>query len=200
MQKYVLQLIIILGLWGGLASTPASGCECPTDTDLGQLETEANKFLKQSTELLIQAEEVNNIQRRIMSYGIASDTALDYAVLFVRYGNRTGVDPLLLYAIASHESEFNRQAHNPYDPSWGLMQVMPLYWGTAFARQCGTVATPESLMEPEVAICYGAHIVAFYQSRFPTDSRAALAAYNNGHGTYNGYALRILQLADMSSS
>lgn len=116
-----------------------------------------------------------------------------FSLHFHRYGMALELDPWLLAAIAYQESRFNPNAYNPSDPSWGLMQVMPKFWGYAFVSECGSPATPQTLLDPEVAICYGAHVYAHYRSRHPDNHIAGITAYNNGSGRPNGYADQVLQ-------
>lgn len=95
---------------------------------------------------------------------------------------RAGVDPLMVYAVIAQESSLNPQAINEADPAYGLGQVMPRYWRHAFVEECGQEATPQTLMEPELNVCYTAHIIGKLKRIYGRD-QAALSHYNTGHPT-----------------
>lgn len=103
---------------------------------------------------------------------------------------RAGVDSQILWAVVQHESGGDPHAVNPDDPSYGLGQVMPRWWRYVFVRQCGNKATPETLMDPRLNLCYTAHILAYAQRRYSGDRSSMISYYNTGdphRGRYNGY-------------
>lgn len=110
---------------------------------------------------------------------------------FFAYGEDAGVDPITLVAMAAYESEFNPRATNPNDPSYGLLAIMPRFWKDSFVRECGTRATPSTLTNPRVNICYGAYIAAYFAQEHENIGRQ-ITAYNNGTGIPNGYAKVVL--------
>jgi peptidoglycan DL-endopeptidase CwlO len=93
-----------------------------------------------------------------------------YADLFTRAGNRHGVDPALLAAVASQESGFDSRATSPAGAQ-GLMQFMP-----ATARGLGV-----DPLDPSSAVDGAARYLADLGRQFGSTS-LALAAYNAGPG------------------
>ena len=93
-----------------------------------------------------------------------------YADLFTRAGNRHGVDPALLAAVASQESGFDSRAVSPAGAQ-GLMQFMP-----ATARSLGV-----DPLDPASAVDGAARYLADLGRQFGSPS-LALAAYNAGPG------------------
>ena len=98
-----------------------------------------------------------------------------YADLFTRAGNRHGVDPALLAAVASQESGFDSRAVSPAGAQ-GLMQFMP-----ATAQELGVDA-----LDPSSAVDGAARYLADLSRQFGS-SPLALAAYNAGPGTVSRY-------------
>lgn len=113
-------------------------------------------------------------------------------LLIAKYAAKTGVSRNVLAAVIQVESGGDSLAVNPDDPSYGLGQVMPYWWRYAFVKQCGGEATPETLMDPELNICYSAHILKHFQSVY--GYTAGIDAYNNGHGAARGYSDAVLDL------
>jgi soluble lytic murein transglycosylase len=121
---------------------------------------------------------------------VDSATAARWAHEFVFYGEQTNVNPKLLVAVAYAESEFNPRAYSRAG-AIGLMQVVPsrTSW-SEYEPRCGQM-TSQSLHEPRVNICFGAHILREFLTRHHEDTDHALAAYNNGSGELNGYPDRV---------
>ena len=111
-------------------------------------------------------------------------------LIITKHAGRLGLDRQVLRAVIAHESGFITDAYNPDDPSYGLGQVMPKYWRYAFIAQCGAEATPETLMDPEVNVCYSAHILRHFMDEY--GPVAGVDAYNNGSGESRGYSDRVL--------
>jgi cell wall-associated NlpC family hydrolase len=108
----------------------------------------------------------------------ASGSALagvPYANLFTSAGNRYGVDPSLLAAVASQESNFNSQAVSPAGAE-GLMQFMP-------STAAGLGVNP---LDPASAVDGAARYLSNLQQQFGSTS-LALAAYNAGPGAVSSY-------------
>lgn len=169
-----------------------SGTESDIEEELGDL-SERIQYQKRLWDLVeSEAEKVQSLTRAIEAAGVPEDDAASWALLFHRYGRKVQVDPRLLAAVVYYESGFDPTAYNPADPSWGLGQVMPRYWRYTFVRQCGAEATAKTLMDPEIAICYSAHIFAHYYKQHKNDPLAGITAYNNGTGHRNGYAQQVL--------
>jgi hypothetical protein len=98
-----------------------------------------------------------------------------YADLFTQAGNRHGVSPALLAAVARTESGFNSSAVSPAG-AVGLMQFMP-----ATAQGLGVDAT-----DPASSIDGAARYLSSLTEQFGS-TPLALAAYNAGPGTVQRY-------------
>jgi soluble lytic murein transglycosylase-like protein len=101
----------------------------------------------------------------------ASLSGVPYSDLFTRAGNRHGVDPALLAAVAQQESGFDSRAVSPAGAQ-GLMQFMP-----ATARDLGV-----NPLDPASAVDGAARYLSDLTDRFGSTT-LALAAYNAGPGT-----------------
>lgn len=121
---------------------------------------------------------------------VDSATASQWARDFVRYGEETRVNPKMLVAIAYAESEFNPRATSQAG-AIGLMQILPERdsW-REYEPRCGRMSV-RTLHDPQVNICFGAHIFAEFLSRHHGDRDTALAAYNNGTGEMSRYPGRV---------
>ena len=98
-----------------------------------------------------------------------------YADLFTQAGNRYGVDPSVLAAVASQESGFNAGAVSPAGAQ-GLMQFMP-----ATAQSLGV-----NPLDPSSAVDGAARYLSSLSQRFGSTD-LALAAYNAGPGAVSRY-------------
>jgi soluble lytic murein transglycosylase-like protein len=98
-----------------------------------------------------------------------------YADLFTRAGNRYGIDPSILAAMASQESGFNAGAVSAAGAQ-GLMQFMP-------ATAQGLGVNP---LDPASAVDGAARYLSSLKQQFGTTD-LALAAYNAGPGTVSRY-------------
>lgn len=151
-----------------------------------EIESQLQRIQAVALQVEEEGAKVEHLVQRLMSHGVTEDSAYVWARYFHYYGRKAGVDPILLASIAYQESRFNPRAYNPNDPSWGLMQVVPRFWRYGFVSECGAEATKETLYEPRVSICYGAHIAAYFGATYITLPRN-VTAYNNGSGRPNGY-------------
>ncbi|MHB1430324.1 MAG: lytic transglycosylase domain-containing protein [Rhodocyclaceae bacterium] len=113
--------------------------------------------------------------------------------LFIAAGQKYGVDPLLLKAIALHESSLNPAAantSNPSDPSYGLMQMscMPDGNGGCLASEFNLRGWPPSsaraLFNPATSIDFGAQLLAQNLRATGGNVWEAVAMYNSG-STYD---------------
>jgi cell wall-associated NlpC family hydrolase len=109
------------------------------------------------------------------STSAASLPGVPYSDLFTRAGNRHGVDPALLAAVASQESGFDSRAVSSAGAQ-GLMQFMP-----ATARGLGVDA-----FDPASAVDGAARYLKDLIGQFGSTS-LGLAAYNAGPGTVSRY-------------
>jgi cell wall-associated NlpC family hydrolase len=98
-----------------------------------------------------------------------------YANLFTSAGNRYGVDPAILAAVASQESGFNSSAVSPAGAQ-GLMQFMP-------STAQGLGVNP---LDPSSAVDGAARYLSSLQTQFGSTD-LALAAYNAGPGAVSRY-------------
>jgi cell wall-associated NlpC family hydrolase len=105
----------------------------------------------------------------------SSLAGVPYADLFTQAGNRHGVSPALLAAVARTESGFNSSAVSSAGAT-GLMQFMP-----ATAEELGVDAT-----DPASSIDGAARYLSSLTTRFGS-TELALAAYNAGPGTVQRY-------------
>lgn len=94
--------------------------------------------------------------------------------LINKHAQLTGLDPKLVKAVITRESNFNPNARSPKDAR-GLMQVIP-----STAKLMGV--NPSRLYEPEQSIIAGTRYLAFLSKRFNGDFTKMVAGYNAGHG------------------
>ena len=110
------------------------------------------------------------------SSGSGSSLAgVPYADLFTRAGNRYGIDPSILAAVANQESGFNASASSAAGAK-GLMQFMP---GTA--QSLGV-----NPLDPSSAVDGAARYLSSLNKQFGSMD-LALAAYNAGPGAVSRY-------------
>jgi len=109
------------------------------------------------------------------SGGGSSLAGVPYADLFTRAGNRYGIDPSILAAVASQESGFNAGATSAAGAK-GLMQFMP---GTA--QTLGV-----NPLDPSSAVDGAARYLSSLNKQFGSMD-LALAAYNAGPGAVSRY-------------
>ena len=107
--------------------------------------------------------------------GGAALAGVPYADLFTRAGNRYGIDPSILAAMASQESGFNAGAVSAAGAQ-GLMQFMP-------TTAQGLGVNP---LDPASAVDGAARYLSSLKQQFGSTD-LALAAYNAGPGTVSRY-------------
>jgi hypothetical protein len=105
----------------------------------------------------------------------SSLASVPYADLFTRAGNRYGVDPSILAAVANQESGFDSGAVSQAGAQ-GLMQFMP-------ATAAGLGVNP---LDPASAVDGAARYLSSLTKQFGS-TQLALAAYNAGPGTVSRY-------------
>ena len=113
-------------------------------------------------------------------------------LLIAEYARETGLEPGLLAAVIQKESGGDSLAVNPLDPSYGLGQVMPYWWRYVFIDECGSEATPVTLLDPRVNVCYTAYILSHFVEKYGYSR--GIDAYNNGRGSDLGYSASVLTL------
>jgi hypothetical protein len=97
----------------------------------------------------------------------------------------SGIDHLLLHAIAHVESRHNPAAVSPAG-AIGLMQIMP-----ATARRFGVVRPHVELRDPATSLQVSAAYLKVLQRRFDNNLTLTLAAYNAGEGAVEKYGRRV---------
>ncbi len=121
-----------------------------------------------------------SFQLDIAEIGLSSG----YNALLVPLANQYGVDPNLVRAIISVESEWNPSAVNPADPSYGLMQIL-LGAGGPYPG-----VSADQLLDPATNLTLGISFLASLVARYGSTSDA-ISAYNAGRPrtlTGGGYA------------
>jgi soluble lytic murein transglycosylase-like protein len=99
---------------------------------------------------------------------------------------RYGVEEALIRAIIKVESDFNPNAVNPSDPSYGLMQIMPiLAEDFGYVRDWRNVTEAEIAMIrlPETNVQIGTRFLAKLLSKYPQG--VTIQMYNVGEAGYN---------------
>lgn len=99
---------------------------------------------------------------------------------------RYGVPTALIKAVIKTESDFNPEAVNPKDPSYGLMQIMPI-----LAEDFGIVRDWRNVTDAEVAmiklpsknIQIGTWFLSKLLKKYPME--IAVQMYNVGEAGYN---------------
>ena len=96
-----------------------------------------------------------------------------------------GVDAALIAAVIYEESKFRDQTSHA--GARGLMQITP---GTAdyiAAKSGGTQFEQGDLASPQINIAYGAWYLDYLLDKYDGRDLAAVAAYNAGEGTVDGW-------------
>ncbi len=111
---------------------------------------------------------------------------MPYADLIHQYSEQHNLDPFLVAAVIKAESRFRSRATSHKDAR-GLMQILPST-GEWIAASIGLQGfTPEQLYEPEVSIILGTWYLRDLLRQFDGNLPAALAAYNAGRTTVQGW-------------
>ena len=109
---------------------------------------------------------------------------LKYADLIVKYSTKYDVDPALVCAVILQESRFNPAAKNS-SGAQGLMQFMP---GTASTMAKETGHWPKyDIFDAETSIEFGAAHIHDLLVKYNGNIDQALAGYNAGTGTVDGW-------------
>jgi soluble lytic murein transglycosylase-like protein len=116
-------------------------------------------------------------------------TSASFDLMINNASVKYGVEAALIKAIIRQESNFDPNAENPNDPSYGLMQV-----GLMVAQDFGLVKdyrNPQGyeialLLDPQTNIDAGTRQLSYLLSKYPFD--VAIQMYNVGEKGYNsGY-------------
>lgn len=106
-------------------------------------------------------------------------SASSYDSLIEKHSRLVGLDPNLVKAVITRESNFNPNARSPKDAR-GLMQVIP-----STAKLMGV--NPSRLYEPEQSIIAGTRYLSFLNERYNGNLIKIIAGYNAGHGAVDKY-------------
>lgn len=111
---------------------------------------------------------------------------MPYVDLINKYAADNDIDPFLVAAVIRAESKFKSSATSPKDAR-GLMQILPSTGGW-IALQLGYEGlSAEDLYDPELNIMFGTWYLRDLLRQFSGNLPAALAAYNGGRGTVQGW-------------
>jgi soluble lytic murein transglycosylase-like protein len=117
---------------------------------------------------------------------VAAPSVVTIDSIIADNANRYGVEEALVRAIIKVESDFNPNAVNPSDPSYGLMQIMPI-----LAEDYGFVKDWHNVTEAEIAMIrlpennvqIGTRFLAKLVKKYPQG--VAIQMYNVGEAGYN---------------
>jgi soluble lytic murein transglycosylase len=110
---------------------------------------------------------------------------LPYADVILANARSRNVDPLLFAGLIRQESSFNPNAHSSAN-ALGLAQVVPST-GQGIAAAIGRPIDDADLYKPMVAIDFGTYYLSRQLGSYQGRIYPALAAYNAGGGTVNGW-------------
>jgi len=111
--------------------------------------------------------------------GEINDAILNKAVAY-------GIEPAIVKAVVKVESNFNPKALNPFDPSYGLMQITP-----GLAYDYGLISSSNNLTAYQIELIYdiknnldvGCWFLARLLRKYPFDQ--AIQSYNVGEYGYS---------------
>lgn len=109
---------------------------------------------------------------------------LEYADLIVKYSTKYDVDPALVAAVILQESRFDPNAKSSAGAQ-GLMQFMPSTAKT-MAKETGRYPN-YNIFDAETSIEFGAAHIRDLLIKYNGDIDQALAGYNAGTGTVDGW-------------
>jgi hypothetical protein len=116
---------------------------------------------------------------------------IPYADLINRVSTAHRLNPALVAAVVSVESNFNARARS-HRGAYGLMQVMPQTWRAFGSPRCppltARLTIPPCMDDPAANLDVGAAYLRALLDRFGGDPLLALAAYNAGTGAVTHHA------------
>lgn len=138
------------------------------------------------------------------SYESPAGSTISLNDLYIVYGNRQGLDPKLLRAIAIVESNEDPNAKNPSDPSYGLMQLLCQDDGAGGCKNKLNVvgwppAAKEMLFDPDYSLDIASQILSWNIRQYGVNK--GIAVYNSwsahedppeGPFSNQGYVDRVL--------
>jgi soluble lytic murein transglycosylase len=95
------------------------------------------------------------------------------------------LDPALIAGVIFAESHFRDQTSHA--GAKGLMQLMPDTADFIAQKSGGIAFQQQDLATPQVNIAYGSWYLRYLLDRYDGSAPLALAAYNAGHGTVDGW-------------
>src|SRR5690349_1949614 len=95
------------------------------------------------------------------------------------------LDPSLIAGVIFAESHFRDQTSHA--GAKGLMQLMPATADYIAQKSGGIAFEQQDLASPQVNIAYGSWYLRYLLDRYDGSEPLALAAYNAGHGTVDGW-------------
>jgi soluble lytic murein transglycosylase len=95
------------------------------------------------------------------------------------------VDAALIAAVIYEESKFRDQTSHA--GARGLMQITPQTADYIAAKSGGTAFEQGDLASPQINIAYGAWYLDYLEDKYDGHDVAAVAAYNAGEGTVDGW-------------
>jgi len=110
---------------------------------------------------------------------------LDYGDIVRAHAAENRLDSALVAAVIYDESRFRPRATSKVG-AMGLMQIQPVTGETIARRTGGTSFRVDDLYDPEINVRYGAWYLRRLIDKYG-DERLALAAYNAGESTVDGF-------------
>jgi soluble lytic murein transglycosylase len=111
---------------------------------------------------------------------------MPYYDLVERYAAENNLQITFVYAVIKTESGF-REGVVSKKGAIGLMQITEKTGTWIASRLNYSEFSTENLKNPETNVRFGCWYLAYLLDRFNGDSELALAAYNAGEGTVNGW-------------
>ncbi|MEI6079215.1 MAG: lytic transglycosylase domain-containing protein [bacterium] len=141
--------------------------------------------------------EINNYEK------IGESDVTTLAKEIYRAGNRFGMDPMLILAVITVESSFNKDAVSPMGAR-GLMQLLPATAKSISGEMGIEYNGQKTLSDVKTNITLGTYYLSKLSARYKNNMKLYLAAYNYGPeevdrmlreegGIPVGYAQRILK-------
>jgi soluble lytic murein transglycosylase len=113
---------------------------------------------------------------------------LEYESIVRGHARNYRLDPALLAAVIYQESKFDADARSE-SGAIGLMQLLPDTAKGIALRTGGSGFRVEDLYDPEINVRYGSWYLRHLLDKYD-DERSALAAYNAGQTTVDGWRAR----------
>lgn len=110
-----------------------------------------------------------------------------YEEYVIKYSNKYGVEPELIYAVIKTESGFNENAVSEVGAR-GLMQLMEdAYSWVRYRLDVKDEYDFDKMFDPETNIEYGTYYLSFLLDKYDGSIGLTAAAYHCGMGTVDGW-------------